>query len=172
MKLRNRQRVPQVTQVPQLLLPSYLSSLATLASLHETSNCCRLLRVSPLYDASRFRRLHGHRANPIPISIIYERSLSVKEKTKISSFPSASHRKKRPGSKNIPTVITGSSATSSATVFSKKRSLTSTEPMKLRASFSASATISISLPVPSTQDLFGQLTSEKPNRRCKKYGNR
>ena len=54
----------------------------------------------------------------------------------------------------------------------KKKSLTSTEPMKLRTSFSASATISISLPVPSTQDLFGQLTSEKPNRRCKKYGNR
>lgn len=144
MKLRNRPGVPQVTQVPQLLLPSYLSSLATLASLHETfkllqiiANCCRLLRVSPLYDASRFRRLHGHRANPIPLSIIYERSLSVKEKTKISSFPSVSRRKKRAGSRNIPTVITGGSATSSATVFSKRRSLTSTEPMKLRASFSA-----------------------------------
>lgn len=131
-----------------------------------------LLRVSPLYDAGRFRRRQRHRANPIPLSIIYERSLSVKEKTKISFFPSASRRKKKFGSRKIPTVITGGSATSSATVFSKKRSWVSTEPMKLRTSFSASATISISLPVPSTQDLYGRLTSEKPNRRCKKYGNR
>lgn len=36
----------------------------------------------------------------------------------------------------------------------------------------ASATISISLPVPSMRALFGRLTSEKPSRRCKKYGNR
>lgn len=43
MKLRNRQRVPQVTQVPQLLLPSYLSSLATLASLHETFKLLQII---------------------------------------------------------------------------------------------------------------------------------
>lgn len=179
MKLRNRQRVPKVTQVPQFLLPSYLSSLATLASLHEPSNCCRLLQIAADYCEFRlcmtpadYGRRQRHRAKPIPLSNIYERSLSVKEKTKISFFPSASRRKKRHGSRNIPTVITGASATLSATVFSKKRSLTSTEPMKLRTSFSASATISISLPVPSTQDLYGRLTSEKPNRRCKKYGNR
>ena len=41
-----------------------------------------LLRVSPLYDASRFRRRQRHRAKPIPLSIIYERSLSVKEENK------------------------------------------------------------------------------------------
>lgn len=41
-----------------------------------------LLRVSPLYDASRFRRRQRRRAMPIPLSIIYERSLSVKEENK------------------------------------------------------------------------------------------
>lgn len=41
-----------------------------------------LLRVSPLYDAGRFRRRQRHRAMPIPLSNIYERSLSVKEKNK------------------------------------------------------------------------------------------
>ena len=173
MKLRNRQRVPQVTQVHQLLLPSYLSSLATLASLHETSNCCRLLQVSPLYDASRLRQASkASGESHTPINYLRKESFSERKKTKISSFPSALHRKKKFGSRNTPTVITGASAILSATVFSKRRSLTLTEPMKLRTSFSASATISISLPVPSTQDLYGRLTSEKPNRRCKKYGNR
>lgn len=43
MKLRNRQRVPQVTQVPQLLLPSYFPSLATLASLHETFKLLQII---------------------------------------------------------------------------------------------------------------------------------
>ena len=41
-----------------------------------------LLRVSPLYDAGRFRRRQRRRAMPIPLSIIYERSLSVKEENK------------------------------------------------------------------------------------------
>ena len=123
-----------------------------------------LLRVSPLYDAGRFRRRQRHRAMPIPLSNIYERSLSVKEKTKISSFPSALHRKKKFGSRNTPTVITGASATSSATVFSKKRSSTSAEPMKLRTSFGASATISISLLVPSTRDMHPRSTLRNRNR--------
>ena len=131
-----------------------------------------LLRVSPLYDAGRFRRRHGHRANPIPLSIIYERSLSVKEENKniIISFRVTPEEKTWIEEHSYGHYRRISDL--SATVFSKKKSSTSTEPMKLRTSFSASATISISLPVPSTQDLFGRLTSEKPNRRCKKYGNR
>ena len=32
-----------MTQVPQLLLPSYLSSLATLASLHETFKLLQII---------------------------------------------------------------------------------------------------------------------------------
>ena len=79
---RNRQRVPQVTQVPQLLLPSYLSSLATLASLRETFKLLQIIASFAFVLRPPKWRPQRRRAMPIPLSIIYERSLSVKEENK------------------------------------------------------------------------------------------
>ena len=99
--------------------------------------------VSPLFYDRRFRRPQRHRAKPIPLSNIYKKGvLEWTTKTlKVQSLHSELRPREECGSKNIPTVITVSSAILFGIAYSKKTSLSSKVSMNSQTNYGASVTI-------------------------------
>lgn len=136
-------RVPQVPQKRSSHIFRSFRPLRSYALERRRCTASVLSPVSPLFYDRRFRRPQRHRAKPIPLSNIYKEGvLEWTTKTlKVQSLHSELRPRKECGSKNIPTVITVSSAILFGIAYSKKTSLSSKVSMNSQTNYGASVTI-------------------------------